>query len=253
MHCVISRFVVLLVAFTYVSSTNILEFWNWGHEGSDLEQRDDNSDSTALRTCKCDGPSCMCCVDFNLTYIDLGGPGCVRMKYISQDEGIAVNVSYGESLLHSEQVKGPNPEPTCMALLANLAQVCARFSDLQPYNDGLRGCLLLEPKFLGDVTTSFNIGCFTMGPEGMKLEESVNSTLTTLLQPEKGSNNGTQNESEGLNEEELIAAVNESAEQGLVFFGNLLGLTFGKPETNETNTEAVTPATNTSIETSTSS
>lgn len=59
------------------------------------------------------------------------------------------------------------------------------------------------------------------------------------------------NESEGLNEEELIAAVNESAEQGLVFFGNLLGLTFGKPETNETNTEAVTPVTNTSNETST--
>jgi hypothetical protein len=118
--------------------------------------------------------------------------GCVRMKYISQDEGIAVNVSYGESLLHSEQVKGPNPEPTCMSLLANLAQVCARFSDLQPYNDGLRGCLLLEPKLLGDVTTSFNIGCFTMGPEGMKLEESANSTVTTLLQSENENNNKTQ-------------------------------------------------------------
>jgi hypothetical protein len=176
--------------------------------------------------------------------------GCVRMKYISQDEGIAVNVSYGESLLHSEQVKGPNPEPTCMSLLANLAQVCARFSDLQPYNDGLRGCLLLEPKLLGDVTTSFNIGCFTMGPEGMKLEESANSTVTTLLQSENENNNKTQSESEGLNEEELIAAVNESAEQGLVFFGNLLGLTFGKPETNETNAEAVTPVTNTTNETS---
>ncbi|RZC42238.1 uncharacterized protein BDFB_008862, partial [Asbolus verrucosus] len=221
----------------------------WDQGGSEVEKRDDSSNSSALRSCKCDGPSCMCCVDFNLTYIDLGGPGCVRMKYISQTEGITVNVSYGKSLLHSKQVKGPNPEPTCMALLANLAQVCARFSDLQPYNDGLRGCLLLEPKLLGDVTTSFNIGCFTMGPEGMKLEESVNSTLTSLLQNENGNVNETQSESEGLNEEELIAAVNESAEQGLVFFGNLLGLTFGKPETNETNTEAVTAVTNTSTET----
>ncbi|XP_063929577.1 uncharacterized protein LOC135141918 [Zophobas morio] len=249
MHCVVSRFVVLLVIFTYVSSTNILDLWQWDYGGG-IEKRDDSSDSSAPRTCKCDGPSCMCCVDFNLTYIDLGGPGCVRMKYISQDEGIAVNVSYGESLLHSEQVKRPNPPPTCMALLANLAQVCARFSDLQPHNDGLRGCLLLEPKLLGDVTTSFNIGCFTMGPEGMKVEENANSTFTSLLQNESGNTTETQSESEGLNEEELIAAVNESAEQGLVFFGNLLGLTFGKPQTNETNAESVTSVTNTSNETS---
>lgn len=48
-------------------------------------------------------------------------------------------------------------------------------------------------------------------------------------------------ELEGLNEEELIAAVNESAAQGLVFFGNLLGLNFGKPETNDSNIVAVTP------------
>lgn len=101
------------------------------------------------------------------------------MKYISQEDGLNVNVSYGENLLHSEQVKGPNPQPTCMSLLANLAEVCARFSDLLPYNDGLRGCLLLEPKLLGDVTTSFNIGCFTMNPKGMRLEET---NLTTIQQ-----------------------------------------------------------------------
>lgn len=106
------------------------------------------------------------------------------MTYISQEDGVAVNVSYGESLLHSEQVKGSNPEPTCMTLLTNLAQVCARFSNLQPYNDGLRGCLLLEPKLLGDVTASFNIGCFTMGPQGMKLEEPANSTFVPLSSPE---------------------------------------------------------------------
>lgn len=44
-------------------------------------------------------------------------------------------------------------------------------------------------------------------------------------------------EPEELNEEELIAAVNETAEQGLVFFGNWLGL-FGKPDVNATNSEA---------------
>lgn len=117
--------------------------------------------------------------------------GCVRMKYISQSEGILVNVSYGESLLHSEQVKGPNPEPTCMSLLTNLAQVCARFSTLEPHEEGLRGCMALEPKLLGDVTAHFPVGCFTMGNEGMKLEPG-NSTYAGLLENQIGGANSTQ-------------------------------------------------------------
>lgn len=30
----------------------------------------------------------------------------MHLKYLSQDEGLAVNVSYGQNLLHSEQLKG---------------------------------------------------------------------------------------------------------------------------------------------------
>lgn len=40
-------------------------------------------------------------------------------------------------------------------------------------------------------------------------------------------------ESVGFTEEDLIAVVNESAEKGLVFFGNLLGLAFGKSDSTE--------------------
>jgi len=32
--------------------------------------------------------------------------GCVHMKYLSPAEGIAVNVSYGNKLLHTEVVRG---------------------------------------------------------------------------------------------------------------------------------------------------
>lgn len=53
-----------------------------------------------------------------------------------------------------------------------------------------------------------------------------------------------------MNEEEIIEAVNETAEQGLAFFGNLLGLTFGKPEVNSTNSNIPTN-TNTNTESST--
>lgn len=48
-----------------------------------------------------------------------------------------------------------------------------------------------------------------------------------------------------------MAAVNETAEQGLVFFGNLLGLTFGKPEVNTTTNANIPTDTNTNTESST--
>lgn len=91
------------------------------------------------------------------------------MKYISKDEGIAVNVSYGSNTLHSEVVKGPNPKPTCMSLLTNIAHVCANFLDMTPTSDGLNSCLQLDFKLLGDLQTDFDMGCFSMNEEGMKM------------------------------------------------------------------------------------
>lgn len=110
------------------------------------------------------------------------------MKYISQEGGIAVNVSYGENLLHTEQVKPPNPKPTCMSLLINLAQVCARFASLEPSEDGLKGCLVLEPKLFGEVQTQFDIGCFSMGPNGMRVDQPTNATLSQSQQTETPTN-----------------------------------------------------------------
>lgn len=78
--------------------------------------------------------------------------GCVRMNYISPETGIAINVSYGDSMLHSAIVKGPDPEPTCLSIFTKLAQMCARFSELLPTDDGLRGCVNLEPMLLGEVS-----------------------------------------------------------------------------------------------------
>ncbi|KAF7271462.1 hypothetical protein GWI33_015659, partial [Rhynchophorus ferrugineus] len=167
---------------------------------------------------------------------------CVQMKYISQEEGLKLNVSYGESLLHSQQVKGPHPNATCMTLLANIAAICARFSDLLPHEDGLAGCLLLEPKLLGAVTATFKIGCFTMGPNGMVLEKQ-NVTASEDANSNSTESGDNQNETETINGD-LLAVVNETAEQGLAFLGNLLGLAFSETqESNESETENPTSAT----------
>lgn len=44
-------------------------------------------------------------------------------------------------------------------------------------------------------------------------------------------------ESEELNEEDIMAVVNETAQQGLAFFGNLLGFAFGRPQSNQTKSD----------------
>lgn len=95
-----------------------------------------------------------------MSFVDLGGPGCVRMNYISADEGIAINVSYGDSLLHSQTVRGPDPAPTCLNVFSSIAQMCARFRELLPTDDGLRGCVNIEPMLLGTVSSDHRLITF---------------------------------------------------------------------------------------------
>ena len=55
------------------------------------------------KNCLCTGPTCICCIDFNITFIDLGGT-CVRIQYLSQSEGVNLNLTYGENSLKTHTV-----------------------------------------------------------------------------------------------------------------------------------------------------
>uniref|UniRef100_A0A182MP28 DUF4773 domain-containing protein n=1 Tax=Anopheles culicifacies TaxID=139723 RepID=A0A182MP28_9DIPT len=211
--------------------------------------------------CLCNGPSCICCIDFNMTLIDLGGPGCVRLKYLSADEGIALNVSYGDSVLHSQRVKGPDPPPTCLNVFSSLAQMCARFSELLPTDEGLRGCLQLEPMLLGDVQIELPLGCFRMGPKGMEViksaeeqikeqipgesEETTSAPVTTVEEkPAAGNSTSTLSLLDNLSTADILAAVSESTDEGIAMISNWLGLSVNrvqKPAEGATETET-TPA-----------
>lgn len=188
----------------------------------------------------------MCCVDFNISLIDLGGPGCVRLNYISPEKGIMLNISYGDSVLHNQTVKGPDPEPTCLKVFTQLAQMCARFSELLPTDDGLRGCVQLEPMLLGEVQVELPLGCFRMGPDGMKMIKSSNdvikeqqpteeATTEKPKEPEVEAVTEVDKEPEaeddsiaGLSTKEIIAVVNQSAEEGIALISNWLGLAVNK-------------------------
>ncbi|KAG8228333.1 hypothetical protein J437_LFUL009378 [Ladona fulva] len=216
---------------TFLSLLYILDVVAWGLDYvmdiPKLEKREGEEEEGA-RNCFCESPlTCICCMDFNLTFVNLGGPGCVRMKYLRDVESMAVNISYGDSVLHSEMVKGPNPEPTCMNIFTEWAQFCARFRDLGPTESGMKACLQFEPVLLGQVQTQYQVGCFETGPDGINFDSSA----TPVAEDGIALNStypGAAGSEEGLSEAELIAAVNESAEDGIAFFSNLLGLNFGE-------------------------
>lgn len=96
--------------------------------------------------------------------------------YLGAEDGVALNVSYGDSLLSSKTVKSPEPEPTCLNIFSKLAQMCAVFTELKPSDGGLRGCLKLEPMLLSEVQLELPIGCFQMNDEGMKEIEVPSGT-----------------------------------------------------------------------------
>ncbi|XP_045493013.1 uncharacterized protein LOC123692318 [Colias croceus] len=207
----LSLFVAILAL---VHSASILDFLDW-EDGKKLIEIPELRNDQPNRNCLCKGPACVCCVDFNITFVDLGGPGCVHMKYLSPEDGFSVNVSYGKNLLHSSKIQGSNPAPICLQVFGKFAQVCAKFSDLAPTADGLRGCLELEPKLLGEAQLDFPIGCFKSTPGGMEMEDPP---------AEEESTEEPTTEENTFDAESFLVSVYQTAEQGVAFLSSLLDI-----------------------------
>lgn len=176
--------------------------------------------------------------------------GCVRLNYLSAEEGIAINVSYGDSLLHNEVVKGPNPPPSCLNIFTKLAQMCARFSGLVPIDDGLKGCVSLEPMLLGEAQLDLPIGCFRMSQNGMEIipspPEIVNGVPDESDKLDVNNNSTADDDSgpdslAGYTAEDLLAAVNESAQQGIALLTNWLGIAPNATDEATIDTNNVSP------------
>ena len=74
-------------------------------ENRDAENKEDNTvdDQKNFSKCHCTGPICVCCTDFNMTFIDLGKT-CVKIHYVSQKEGVELNLTYGDNALKTRTV-----------------------------------------------------------------------------------------------------------------------------------------------------
>ncbi|XP_050671100.1 uncharacterized protein LOC126969600 [Leptidea sinapis] len=210
----LSLFVAL---FAVTQAASILDLLDWDN-GKKLIEVPELRNDQPNRNCLCKGPACVCCVDFNITFVDLGGPGCVHMKYLSPDDGFSVNVSYGKNLLHSSKIQGTNPAPICLQVFGKFAQVCAKFSELAPTSDGLRGCLELEPKLLGEAQLEFPIGCFKSSPGGMEMEDPPEKPA------EEVTTEASATEETTFDAESFLESVYQTAEQGVAFLSSLLDI-----------------------------
>lgn len=63
-----------------------LDYFDW-EDGKKLIEVPELRNDQPNRNCMCKGPACVCCVDFNITFIDLGGPG----EYKNNNELLTLN------------------------------------------------------------------------------------------------------------------------------------------------------------------
>ncbi|EFN82435.1 hypothetical protein EAI_01579 [Harpegnathos saltator] len=121
-------------------------------------------------------------------------------------------------------------KPTCMNLLSDLAQICARFASIKQSDvGGYDGCMVIEPALLGTPQATYHIGCFNFYQGVRQIEVSAITETTE-------STDTSDDEDDSLNTDELIAAVSASAEHGIALFSQWLGLSLN-PKLNLTTKE----------------
>ncbi|KAK1131336.1 hypothetical protein K0M31_017623 [Melipona bicolor] len=205
--------VLLTIAVVVVSSAGLLEtLLSW-----DLPDTVGRS-TTPQSQCLCQTSNCLCCIDLNLTAtIDLGGPACINVK--QKEQNVSLNLSYGDNPVHNATIKivDASNRPTCMNLLSDLAQICAKFTSMRQSEAGYDGCLVIEPALLGTPQATYHMGCFNFNQVVRQIEASAAVETTEATET-------TEDEDDSLNTEEFIAAVSASAEQGIALFSQWLGL-----------------------------
>ncbi|XP_023290145.1 uncharacterized protein LOC105699591 [Orussus abietinus] len=211
-------FLVVLSACVVASSGGILESL-LGWELPEAEARAGGAGGAggagASPECWCQASGCLCCVDLNLTStIDLGGPACVNVK--QKEENVSLNLSYGDNPIHNATTRLADAadKPTCMNLLSDLAQICAKFVSVRRAEAGHDACLRIEPALLGAPQASYPVGCFNFH-QGVRRIEGPPPAETA---------DAPEDEDAAIGPEELIAAVSASAEQGIALFSRWLGL-----------------------------
>lgn len=148
-----------------------------------------------------------------------------------------MNLTIGKSFSKALTIKPDKPEqPVCLSMLGGVAKMCAKFNGLVPSsNNGLVGCLAMQPKLFGEVPVNFEFPCFDLNEQEIRIIE------TPKKQPPKQSDDDDDDDDEeekeeastnepsetigGLRVEDIINVVSKTADQGIKIITELFGIT----------------------------
>lgn len=146
-----------------------------------------------------------------------------------------MNLTIGKTFSKSSTIKISKPnEPVCLSMLGGIAKMCAKFNGLvRSANNGLVGCLAMQPKLFGEVPVNFEFPCFDLNSEEIRIIE------TPKKQPQSGEEDDEEEEKDeetstneptesetigGFKVEDLISVVSKTADQGIKIITELFGI-----------------------------
>jgi len=216
-------------------------------DDDDAPQKRDRESDCLCQSSGPDGSSCICCLDFNVSETFDLGPACCRIKYLSQNEGVALNLTLGKTLQKSAKINPSKPdEPVCLSMLGGVAKMCAKFNGLVPSaKNGLVGCLQLQPKLFGEVPINFDFPCFDMAANEIRMIETPKKQETEKDDTSsEAATNSTSDSDEtigGFKVEDILSVVSKTADQGIKIISDLFGIgddEEAKPEADAADAES---------------
>lgn len=213
------------------SSTFLTDFLSL--DDDDAPQKRDRESDCLCQNSGPDSRSCICCLEFNVSETFDLGPACVRLKYLSQTEGVAMNLTLGKTLTKSSVIAPTKPnadKSVCLSMLGGLAKMCSKITGLVPSaNGGLVGCLSMQPKLFGEVPINFEFPCFDLNSNEIRVIETPKKTEDEVkdddeTETETPTNSTSDETIGGFKVEDILNVVSKTADQGIKIISELFGV-----------------------------
>lgn len=195
------------------------------------QKRDRENDCVCLKG-NSDGNNCVCCLDFQFSDSFRFDPTCVKIKYLSQTEGVEMNITLGKTFSRKAIIKVDKPdESVCLSMLGGFAKMCSKFNGLVPSSDnGLVGCLTMQPKLFGEVPLSFEFPCFSLNDNEIRMIEAPKKPSDTEAEKDEANETDAPEISEdeetigGIKVGDILSVVSKTADQGIKIISEFLGI-----------------------------
>ncbi|XP_051165104.1 uncharacterized protein LOC127283945 isoform X2 [Leptopilina boulardi] len=131
-----------------------------------------------LYECRCAHYDCGCCNHIELDYFKVNGTFCSDMKYLPNDIGVSMTITYNNMTFYNETISVRNPPKICPIIIEEFhIEACVRFYDMDFDRHHFNGCAEVDISFLRALPLmKKDLGCFHMGHQN-----STNSIPYTVM------------------------------------------------------------------------